>query len=1002
VEAASATRGAELADLVEEFAAKIQAGEVIDPESFAAKHPDHADDLRRLLPAALALVDVGQAVIVCEEPRLPWQLGDFRLLREVGRGGMGIVYEATQISLDRRVALKVLPSAAALDERHLQRFKNEAQAAALLQHPHIVPVIAVGHEQLTHYYAMQFIDGESLAAVIDDLRNQRGRPDPTATVLYVQPADSNSPKPRSSPFFRLSEVGSHKSLRTSEEPGRTEAYFREVARLVMQAAEALDHAHQGGVIHRDVKPANLLLDVHGDLWVTDFGLARLTKDAGLTGSGDLLGTVRYMSPEQAATSRIPVDHRTDIYSLGVTAYELLTLEPAFAGSDRPEILRRIASEEPMRPRRLNSAVPADLEAIVLKAMEKAPADRYVTAADLADDLRRFLEEKPIRARRPTPWVVARKWVRRHAGLVAASAVAVTVVLLILAGSVTLLMHRNSQLREREKDLEWSNHQLQQQRDEKEQALRLVQREAERAKTNGLLVLDAFEEATLTQLSQQLKTDPKGPLSKITNKLLEQAVTVYKQLAKAEDDDLHARLRVVKGFLRIGGLYAELIRDGKGELVEPSVEQADLQYAQAIELAEKLVADQPMDWDCRFLLARAYRRRGDLCKAASHYKEGLADYEKSLGVWHRSEELSACPVEAALAHAGVSGCQEALGNKSEAVAHLRQALDLLMPIAADKAARAKLPADSKMDRFWLAQWHRQLGSALLKLDQPAMAEAEFREACKLGENLVKHHGQVHEYKLELALSYFLRAGMCEAVEPSSAEKFYKRSAELWSLLAKVLSDDGRFGERWAVITKTAPGSPSPNLHMAEIHFRLGVLDHVASRKDAAADHFREARQLYTAVVDEAPEDGPAPVLPGANENSFAWFLAVCPDESFRDAGRAVELAQKAISRLPVEGDYWNTRGAALLRAGKAEAAVSALEKAVQIHHGDEATDWFLLALTHQKLGQMSKARDCYLRGSSWLERHKTDSLELRLLRAEAASLLGIPIARLPAAAPGKVP
>ena len=198
----------------------------------------------------------------------------------------------------------------------------------------------------------------------------------------------------------------------------------------MQAAEALEHAHQQGVLHRDIKPSNLLVDGRGNLWVTDFGLARLQGDAGLTMTGDLLGTLRYMSPEQALAKRVGIDHRTDIYSLGATLYELLTLEPVYAGRDRQEILRRIAFEEPRPPRRLNAAIPVDLETIVLKAMAKDPAGRYASAQELADDLDRFLKREPIRARRSNAWERSVKWAQRRP---AVAALLATVVLVILAG-----------------------------------------------------------------------------------------------------------------------------------------------------------------------------------------------------------------------------------------------------------------------------------------------------------------------------------------------------------------------------------------------------------------------------------------------------------------------------------------------------------------------------------------------------------------------------------------
>ena len=381
--------------------------------------------------------------------RASW-LWDFRLLREVGRGGMGIVYEAEQISLGRRVALKVLPFAATMDPKQLQRFKNEAQAAAHLHHTNIVPVFGVGCERGVHYYAMQFIEGQTLAHVIADLRAHAdlpGKADPyeeataaPATRDY-QPAPVRSSSESCSPPAAMTPTRPIAALST-EHSIKSAAYFRTVASLGIQAALALEHAHDQGVIHRDIKPANLLVDARANLWITDFGLAHCQNQAGLTMSGDLVGTLRYMSPEQALAKRVIVDHRTDIYSLGATLYELLTLEPVFTGSDRKELLRQIAFEEPRAVRKHGKAVPAELETIVLKALEKNPADRYATAKEMAEDLERFVKDEPIRAR---PAGLARrfgKWVRRRPALAMAYGLTMLVLLLSgLGGQTAWLWHR---------------------------------------------------------------------------------------------------------------------------------------------------------------------------------------------------------------------------------------------------------------------------------------------------------------------------------------------------------------------------------------------------------------------------------------------------------------------------------------------------------------------------------------------------------------------------------
>ena len=545
-----------LAELVERLTARLQAGEPVDLDAIAANHPEYTDRLRQLLPALEVLADLGRSTAHEAAPSgldpltELGVLGDYRILREVGRGGMGVVYEARQISLNRRVALKVLPFAAALDPRQLQRFHNEAQAAAGLHHTHIVPVFAVGVERGVHYYAMQFIEGQTLAQTIAQRRRlewtappaRRGSADPAqgrtgAHLLESRlQAESGLPdrlkpglQPGHAPTPQLesrlqAEVGSAQAGTPTQTPNKTTAvpvrrgspdpvetadrrspvpetsfpspvltptphsatpgpgsrsreFFRMVARLGTQAAEALEYAHSLGVVHRDIKPANLLLDARGEVWVTDFGLAQIQAEGGLTLTltGDVLGTLRYMSPEQALGRRTLIDHRSDIYSLGVTLYELLTLHPAIGGGDRQEILRRIAFEEPTEPRGHNPAIPRELETILLKAMDKEPEGRYATAQELADDLERFLENRPIRARRPSIRERLAKWARRNRGLVTAAALMLVVTTTLLAVSVVLIegqrrralanyrdaehqrglaTSRAEQLREKSEQLEW--------------------------------------------------------------------------------------------------------------------------------------------------------------------------------------------------------------------------------------------------------------------------------------------------------------------------------------------------------------------------------------------------------------------------------------------------------------------------------------------------------------------------------------------------------------------
>lgn len=441
-----------LLGLVEEATQRLLRGEAVDVEKLVVEHPAWAGMIRSLLPAMRSLAELGgennggveDFPEVDRDAEGRAVFGNFRILREVGRGGMGVVYEAEQVALKRRVALKILPQASAMDPRALQRFQLEAQVAGWLQHSRIVPVHDVGLTHGVPYYAMQFIEGGSLADLVGELRHLVDGSEGAATSP-MSPSEAGLGavaagllSGRLTPLRRETEgsrSGPHatRGLDPSDLAGgpslRSRAYLRAVAGLGVQAAEALGYAHDQGVVHRDIKPANLLVDLRGELWVADFGMADVQGDAGVTVTGDLPGTLRYMSPEQALGKRALVDRRTDIYSLGATLYEILTLRPAVAGDDRQEIFRRIAEEEPTPLRRLNPAVPCDLATIVAKAMAKDPSNRYETAWHLAEDLERFLDGRPIVARPVGPLVRSWRWCRRkpiQAGLAAALGLALVV------------------------------------------------------------------------------------------------------------------------------------------------------------------------------------------------------------------------------------------------------------------------------------------------------------------------------------------------------------------------------------------------------------------------------------------------------------------------------------------------------------------------------------------------------------------------------------------------
>jgi WD40 repeat protein/serine/threonine protein kinase len=438
-----------LNELAEEFAARFRRGERPALKEYIDRHPELADEIRELFPAMVEMERVKAARQKVAGPAatgpLPAleRLGDFRILRAIGHGGMGVVYEAVQESLGRHVALKVLLKHRLVDVRTRQRFEREAKAAAKLHHTNIVPVFGVGEHDGLPYYAMQFIQGLGLDEVLLELKQLNSRPQIALSVGAASVSERGDNRPlanargsdvSSADMAQSLVTGRFESLDSTSNPTPTDGrppssssavlpgaarqpgerpvtYWQSVARVGLQVASGLEHAHQQGVLHRDIKPSNLLLDTRGTVWITDFGLAKEADDRqNLTDSGDVLGTLRYMPPEAFDGQ---ADVRSDVYSLGLTLYELLALQPAFSERDRNTLVKQVTTSEPARVDRLNPAVPRDLATIVHKAIAREPHRRYATAAALAADLERFAEDRPILARRMRAPERAWRWCRRN-------------------------------------------------------------------------------------------------------------------------------------------------------------------------------------------------------------------------------------------------------------------------------------------------------------------------------------------------------------------------------------------------------------------------------------------------------------------------------------------------------------------------------------------------------------------------------------------------------------
>jgi serine/threonine protein kinase len=604
----------QVVDILERYLAQLQAGALPNHEEWVSQHPEFADMLSEYLPE-LEQIQLGASVpdpaaVESDLPTFPdgeqGRLGDFKIQREVGRGGMGVVYEAEQISLGRRVALKVLPFAATLDPKQLQRFKNEAQAAAQLYHSNIVPVYAVGCSRGVHFYAMQFIEGQSLAEMIAELR---------ADVISGLPRTSVDPRPSDEAAGKAAQSApemmstrTHAALAT-DRSSRSAAYFRSIAELGVEAALALEHAHQLGVIHRDIKPANVLVDAAGHLWITDFGLAQFQNERGLTLSGDIVGTVRYMSPEQALARRGLVDHRTDIYSLGVTLYEALTLEPAYPGTDREFILKRIALNDAWPPRRVQPLLPAALETIVMKAMADRPESRYATAQEMADDLRRFLENRPILAVRPSLVERTTKWAARHKPVLTAAAAALGLVVAALIVGTFLLW--------REKDLTQAA--LVEARTQEELARSQaaeVRAQKQRAQRNFELALSGAMQ--LMVRLEDKRYDPMPLIGELRRNVISEGMAFYQGFIHEESTDPAVLWETARAYYLIAVVHCAGQQVGKAKEA----------LGRSARVWQRLAAECEDKTPYRKELARVHYLRGLLCTSNKEPDEARAAYGAS--------------------------------------------------------------------------------------------------------------------------------------------------------------------------------------------------------------------------------------------------------------------------------------------------------------------------------------------------------------------------------------
>jgi serine/threonine protein kinase/Flp pilus assembly protein TadD/thioredoxin-related protein len=831
--------------LAEEFVERQRKGEHPDLSEYTSKYPELANEIRDVFPALLLMEELkpaatdatcapgsSSASTIAEGPTLE-RLGDYRILREIGRGGMGIVYEAEQESLGRRVALKVLPAQSFLDPQHQKRFQREAKAAARMHHTNIVPVYGVGEHQGLHYYVMQYIQGLGLDDVLVELKRLHTVPNaPTAmggptrawqppnktrdasaadvaqalmSGQFTRPApapveppphDSNDPAyeltatripapledeptekeppaakpdvqvlaqaigvpPKKPPVTSSSSlVVSSSSLVLSSSGERstlTESgrhYWLSVARIGLQVAEALDYAHSQGILHRDIKPSNLLLDTQGTVWVTDFGLAKAVTDGdNLTHTGDIVGTLRYMAPERFQGHS---DARGDLYSLGLTLYELITHRSAFEESDRNKLIKQVTSMDPPRPRKLNPAIPRDLETVVLKAIDREPGRRYGTASGLAEDLRRFIDDKPIRARRASPSERLWRWCRRNP-VVAGLSAAILMLLVVVAVAASLAAYSYQHLAQEEKwqreSAERARASAEQARTEAETNLQEAQRQKQRAEEQKELADARLRQAlravddSLTKVSESRLLNVPG-LQPLRKELLESALTYYQEFLRQHAKDPTLQQDLATAYTRVGKITAEL--GNKNDALKF--------YEQAFALRKGLLERDRDNLDLQTDMAlhhqavgRLQQQQGDLKAALKSLQEASSTLQSVNRKRRENPELLST-FASVLNDTGVVYVQR--HEPLEAMSYYTGALKLQRQLVEESRNHPKLA----VFKYALADQLNRMGSLQREIGLATEALKLHEEARNLHQELVRdypHHDQINDFQRALAGSY----------------------------------------------------------------------------------------------------------------------------------------------------------------------------------------------------------------------------------------------------------
>jgi serine/threonine protein kinase/tetratricopeptide (TPR) repeat protein len=997
-----------IARVIASFHRALEAGQPVSPEEWLARYPDLADELRDYFAAQEELAHVAtplRRVARAEGDSTPWlgntrpagappadtgepgaplpSFGDYELLEEIGRGGMGVIYRARHHSLNRLVALKRIHRDRLGSAADVQRFRNEAEAAAGLDHPHIVPILEVGDCDGQPYFTMKLIEGGSLARGLD----------------------------------------------------RFVADPRSAARVVARVARAVHHAHQRGILHRDLKPSNVLLDAAGEPHVTDFGLAkRLQSDCSLTRSGDLLGTPSYMAPEQAGGGTAAVTVAADVHGCGAVLYALLTGRPPFRGIGVLETLDQVRHREPPPPRASNPHVDGDLETICLKCLEKEPGRRYGSAEALAEDLERWLAGELVAARPPSRMDRLRKFVRRNKGPVGATAAVIGLLVLGLVGT-SIGLKRALEAESRATHAAESESR---QRHLAEVAYEAAVQQRREARTAVDEMYSQFAEKWL---------DEQPRLEKTQREFVEKVLRYYEKFALAESTDPQERFETAYAYFRVGQIQLRLgqqvraeeayqravsmfaaLADGHADearyhyalfrshnrlggalFTRNQLKSAEAAYREGAAVGEALVARFPQTSDHWLELATSFDGLGLVLHRAGRHAEAEQFYRKALDLKQTNADVAAAPPayfrNLAATHRGLGNVLWTTRRLKDAEQEHRRSVALLEKLVADFPRPPGYREDLCMSRANLAAVLKEIG----RLPEGIRL---YEQALEDQEKLVREFPDVPQYQRTLAATYQNLGVMQNAAgRRDRAEAAYGKAiavveklaarfetfAEYQQLLAycyhnqgNLLRESGRFPDAEKFYDKALairkqlvekfPAMPAYRQELGESYTVLGVLLGRTMRE-------REGLAAFRAALALNPNDAYL-------KDRFSWFLATWADPALRDPAKAVALAKAAVEQDQQNDKYRFTLAVALYRAGDCKASLAALEAADKLSRAGATWKGFVRAMALWRLGNKLDARKHYDEAVALLEKDASQAGDLVRLRTEAATLLGIEDRPLP--------